>query len=47
MKKQQSRKKEAVVQAKDLAWVKGASGYSVVTGNEGDPTDPPPGDGGS
>jgi hypothetical protein len=42
MKKKQSRDKAAPVQEKELAWVKGSSGYNVVSGEE----EPPPTGGG-
>lgn len=44
-KKAASREKTGAVQEKDLAWVKGSSGY-VVAYEEGDPNDPPPPGGG-
>jgi hypothetical protein len=50
MKKKQSREKAASFQEKDLAWVKGSSGYMIGSGDEGggDPSQPPPnGNGGN
>jgi hypothetical protein len=45
MKKKMEREKTAPVQNKDLAWVKGSSGYAVVAGDEGPGDQPPPGGG--
>jgi hypothetical protein len=45
MKKKLSREKAASLQEKDLAWVKGRSGYIQPDGKDG-PTDPPPPGGG-
>ena len=44
MKKTQGREKAAPIREKDLAWVKGASGY-VIAYNENPPDPPPPGGG--
>jgi hypothetical protein len=43
-KKAVSREKTPPVQEKDLTWVKGSSGYVILTGDQ-EPTDPPPPDG--
>jgi hypothetical protein len=44
MKKKQIRDKTAPVQEKDLAWVKGESGY-IIAYDENPPDPPPPGSG--
>jgi hypothetical protein len=46
MKKKTEREKTAPVQNKDLAWVKGSSGYVIWTVVDGGPGDQPPPGGG-